>query len=144
MSGTTNVPGVCVLLQRNDKILLILRAHTGFKDNEYVVPSGHVEDGETFREAACREVLEEVGVKVRPEDLIQRTIVHRKGNRDTRIDMWFEAINWSGDEKNMEPDKHTHIKWFDIEELPDNLVDYIGYGIDCTKQNQSYGEFGWN
>lgn len=143
MSGTTNVPGVCVLMRRNGKVLLILRANTGFKDNEYVVPSGHVEADETFKQAASREAEEEVGVKIRPEDLIYKTTVHRKGEKDTRIDVWFEALAWTGTESNVEADKHAHIKWYDEDELPENIVDYIAFGMECIKEDVGYGEFGW-
>lgn len=37
----------------------------------YMPPKGHVEEGESNREAACRETLEEVGIEV-PMDLLGR------------------------------------------------------------------------
>lgn len=143
MSGTTNIPGVCVLIKRQGKALFILRAKTGWMDGQYVVPSGHVEDNETFKQAACRETLEEAGITVRPEDLIYKATIHRKSVDSIRIDVWFEALSWSGEPKNMEPEKHSELMWFDSEEFPDNVVDYIRFGLDCITEDATYGEFGW-
>lgn len=143
MSGTTNVPGVCVLIQQKGRALFILRSNTGWKDNEYAVPSGHVEEGETFKQAAVRETLEEVGLKIRPEDLIYKTTIHRQSSDSTRIDVWFEALAWSGEPENTEPDKHSKIEWLELDNLPDNTIDYIGFGIECINADQGYGEIGW-
>ncbi len=143
MSGTTNVPGVCVLMRQANKGLFILRTNTGFKDNEYCVPSGHVEDAETFKQAACRETLEEVGVTVRPEDLTYMCTVHRQSVRDTRIDVWFEAIAWQGEPENMEPERHGELAWFDLDELPENIMDYMLFGLDVARSEENYGEFNW-
>lgn len=143
MSGTTNVPSVYVLLRQREKALFVLRENTGFKDGEYTVPSGHVEAGETFRQAACREVLEEVGVHIRPDDLTYLLTVHRRATSDTRIDVWFEAATWTGEPTNVESDKHAAITWLSTEELPENIVDYIAFGIDNIAAGNSYGEFGW-
>lgn len=143
MSGTTNVPGVCVLIRKNGKGLFILRANTGWKDNEYAVPSGHVEKDETFKQAAVRETFEEVGLTIRPEDLVYKTTVHRQSVDSTRIDVWFEALSWTGEPKNMEPDKHSKIEWIDLDELPDNIIDYMSFGLECINVDQGYGEIGW-
>ncbi len=144
MSGTTNVPGVCILIRKNGKGLFILRSNTGWRDNEYAVPSGHVEKDETFKQAAVRETLEEVGLNIRPEDLIYKTTIHRQSPDSTRIDVWFEALVWSGEPKNMETDKHSKIEWIKLDELPENSIDYISYGIECIDTEQSYGEIGWS
>jgi len=143
MSGTVNVPGVCVLIRKQGKALFVLRENTGFKDGEYAVPSGHVEDGETFKQAACREALEEVGVHVRSEDLVYKLTVQRKSVQDIRVDVWFEALAWTGKPTNAEPDKHSKIEWIDIDSLPENVVDYISFGIENINENNYYGEFGW-
>lgn len=144
MSGTTNVPGVCVLIRQKHKGLFILRANTGWKDNEYAVPSGHVEAGETFKEAAVRETLEEVGLTIRPEDLVYKNTIHRKSIDSTRIDVWFEAVAWSGLPINAEPDKHQKIEWVDLTNLPDNTIDYIALGIECIEAGIGYAEIGWS
>ncbi|HTE58681.1 MAG TPA: NUDIX domain-containing protein [Verrucomicrobiae bacterium] len=142
--GTTNIPGVCVIIKKGGKILASYRSNTGFKDNEYCVPGGHVDPGETFKQAAAREAMEEVGLHIRPEDLVYKMTVHRNGAKDIRIDIWFEALAWTGEEKNGVPDEHDHIKWLDLDELPENFVDYMLFGITNIAEGNTYGEFGWN
>ena len=144
MKGTTNIPGVCVIVKKDGKALFVLRSHTGFKDNEYAVPSGHVEPGESFKQAACRETLEETSLKIRPEDLVYKCTVHRTSVNDTRIDVWFEALAWTGEPKNTEPERHSEVLWLDLNNLPDNVIDYMSFGIDNIAEDISYGEFGWN
>jgi ADP-ribose pyrophosphatase YjhB (NUDIX family) len=48
------------------RILLVRRTDSG----RWAVPGGYMEPGETFREACAREVLEETGLRVRPNRLI--------------------------------------------------------------------------
>lgn len=132
-----------MLVKKNGKALFVLRSNTGYKDNQYAVPSGHVEDGETFREAACRELMEEVGLEAKPEELELRAIVHRKEPSDIRIDAWFVARKWEGKPANTEPNKHSKIEWLELGNLPENVMDYISFGIDCIEQNVPYGEFGF-
>lgn len=143
MKGTSNVPCVCILVHKQGKALFVLRENTGFKDGEYAVPSGHVEDSETFKQAACREALEEVGLHVRPEDLVYKLTVQRKSIRDIRIDVWFEALAWTGEPRNGEPEKHSKIEWLDLAELPHNVIDYNAFGIENIAEGNSYAEFGW-
>ncbi|MFE2045334.1 NUDIX domain-containing protein [Streptomyces sp. NPDC059477] len=70
---------VCV---RGDDVLLIERGwppHQG----KLALPGGHVDEGETSREAAVRELLEETGVKVPVDDLVLVGVYDAPG-RDPR------------------------------------------------------------
>ncbi|MFE9426214.1 NUDIX domain-containing protein [Kitasatospora sp. NPDC006697] len=58
---------VCV---RGDDVLLIERGWEPCR-GMLALPGGHVDAGETSREGAARELLEETGVRVRLEDLVQ-------------------------------------------------------------------------
>jgi len=142
--GTTSIPGVCVLIRKNRKGLFALRSNTGFKDGQYCVPGGHVEVSETFRQAARREVLEETGLHVRPEDLVYKLTVHRNSGKDIRIDVWFEAMAWTGEPKNGVPHEHSEITWLDLDNLPDNIADFIAVGLENIAEDQAYAEFGWS
>ncbi|MEI2776160.1 MAG: NUDIX domain-containing protein [Tetrasphaera sp.] len=78
---------------------------------------GHVEPGETPREAAIRECAEELGVAVLdpepvmlPCDLPGLEMHH------------FLVTSWRGTPRNMAPDEHDGLKWFTADEIADLVL----------------------
>lgn len=142
---TTNFPAVYMLVQQGDKLLFVLRTHTGFMDGWYTLPAGRVEPAEAFRPAAVREAAEEVGVTVLPQDAKHVYTQHRyKSPEDIWVDVFFKAEKWSGTPANMEPDEHGEIAWFPINDLPaDKIMDYQLAPIKDILAGKTYGEFNW-
>ncbi len=66
-----------IVIERNGKFLLIKRANKPQK-GAWAVPGGHVDKGETPKQAALREALEEIGCKVKIKKKLF-TIVHEVG-----------------------------------------------------------------
>ena len=65
----------------NKKILLAKRKNTGYKDGEYEIPGGHLEENEDLYEAMIREAREELGILLQREDLrIIHIMHHYTGN----------------------------------------------------------------
>ena len=58
--------GVIGILSRGDEYLMIRRADGVAKPGCWCFPGGHVERGETPRQAVGRELYEELGIHVRP------------------------------------------------------------------------------
>lgn len=91
---------------------------TGFGSGKVVGPGGHVETGETDAIAACREIHEEAGITVRPEDLQDAGVVQfvfparPEWNMSARM---FTARRWEG-----EPRESDEIApaWFSTGALP--------------------------
>ncbi len=82
----TPLVGVGAIIIDNDRVVLIRRGHAPAL-GEWSIPGGLLEIGETLREAAVREALEETGLQVNPADLLgvydrvlrdadERTIYH--------------------------------------------------------------------
>ena len=67
MSATPRFAGV--LAYRADRVVLMREAYPAWGGEFWNVPSGRVEDGETPAEGAARELAEETGLVVAPEDL---------------------------------------------------------------------------
>lgn len=105
--------------------------------------AGHVEQGETAKEALVREAKEESGLKVKISDLKLVHIMHRKGPNNERVDFFFKAQKWQGEPKIMELDRCDDMDWFDLDNLPSNTIDYIKKAIKHIGQKQIYSEFGW-
>lgn len=57
-----------LLIDEYSNVLLIRRAKPPFED-KFVLPGGHVEEGEQLEDAAARELREEVGIEVSPYHL---------------------------------------------------------------------------
>jgi 8-oxo-dGTP pyrophosphatase MutT (NUDIX family) len=106
------------ILDSDGKVLLQRRAHTGFMDGRYDLPSGHVEKDEPLLEAAVRELKEETDVTVRPEDL-RLWHINQFGAQDQYYyNFFFVTDKWQGEPKILELDKHDDLRFFALDDLP--------------------------
>ena len=121
---------------------MLRRFQTGYEDGKYSLVAGHVDGGETFKEAMIREAQEEAGIELRGSDLSLLLTMHRKAD-DERLSLFFGASNWMGEPQNMEPNKCDDMLWFPENELPPNTVPYIAAAIEACQQDRQYSEFGW-
>jgi mutator protein MutT len=140
------VPAVYVILRRDNKVLLLKRANTGYRDGFYSLPAGHLDGGEPAKTAALRELKEEVGIKSTPEKLILIHTQHRlaeEGDHE-RLNLYFELKEWEGEPINSEPDKCSEIKWYDLGNLPNNLVPELQHMFQHYKTGENYGDFDFN
>ena len=137
------IPESHLLLVREGQILLLRRRNTDYEDGKYSVVAGHMEDGETAREAICREAREEAGIELAPDDLAFAHVVHR-ADRGQRVGFFFSAHRWRGEPRNMEPHKADELRWFPLEALPDAMVPYVRRAIECWRAGACYSESGWN
>ncbi|HXY18025.1 MAG TPA: NUDIX domain-containing protein, partial [Candidatus Nitrosopolaris sp.] len=133
---------VYLILVQDGKTLLLRRQNTGYEDGNYGLVAGHADGNEVAREALCREVLEESGLKFKPEDFRFVHLMHRKAN-DERIDVFFTADSWQGEPEIMEPEKCDDLSWFSLDNLPKNTIPYIRQAIECSQKDIYYSEHGW-
>ena len=138
------IPSVYVLLIKEGRILLLRRFQTGYEDNKYGLVAGHADGNETMRGAMIREASEEAGVKINNNDLELVLTMHRWCGDHERIDLFFTTKIWAGEIKNMETDKCDDLSWFPLDQLPQNIIPYIGAAIDYYSKGIKYCEFGWN
>ena len=118
------------LILTNDcgECLFLRRFNTGYKDGEYGLVSGHVEEGENLKIAMIREAREEVGIILSPDDLQVIGVIPSLPNE--YVYFFLHAIRWSGDVKNMEPHKCDDLRWSDLHALPHNTVFYVKWAIE--------------
>jgi 8-oxo-dGTP diphosphatase len=112
-----------VLLLRGNKLLLGRRgedpekADTEFhQEGTWTLPGGKIEYGESFEDAARREVLEETGIALSKVRVI---CVNNDRNEYAHfVTIGMLAEEFSGEAKVMEPDEITEWRWFDLKGLP--------------------------
>lgn len=139
----TGIPtGVHVLLERGQRVLMLLRSGTGFFDGLYSLPGGHVEPGESLRRAAARELAEETGLVVDVAKLELAGAIHRSSDTN-RIDFFLVAHRWAGEPVIGEPDKCAALDWFDRNALPANTVSYVRAAL-AQPHAPWLLEFGWD
>jgi 8-oxo-dGTP diphosphatase len=134
-----------VILRKDNKVAFVLRNNTDWRNGYYGLPAGKAEHDESALETAVREVKEEAGVVVDKKDLTFLHMRHRKSEDDTLqwIDIVYEATKWKGEPYNAEPKVHSELKWFDLDNLPDNVVPEFYPLIDDIKAGKMYSEYGW-
>ena len=140
------IPAVYLVLEKDGRILLSRRYNTGHEDGNYSLVAGHLEGDESFRQAMTREAKEEAGIILNSDDLKVVHITHKRkmaGEDSERIDIFLTANKWKGEPKNMEPDKCDDLKWFSKDDLPENMVSYVGHALKQIEKNKFYSELGF-
>ena len=103
-------------LVRNGRVLLAHRSpgrrwYAGVWD----LPGGHVEPGETGRQALVRELREELGVEV---SSCARVAALLAGDGDDGLRLTVHRVDrWDGDPVNRAPDEHDELRWCGVAEL---------------------------
>lgn len=123
------VPASYVLLLRGPEVLLQRRQNTGYMDGFWVAgAAGHVEPGETARQAAVREAREELGVDIDAGNLELATVMQRTDGigapREQRVDWFWTCREWAGEPRICEPVKTSDLGWFPLTHLPDPMPAY--------------------
>jgi 8-oxo-dGTP diphosphatase len=118
--------GCGVMLLRDNKLLLGKRHEDPQKadselhlESTWTMPGGKIEYGESFEDAAKREVFEETGITVNRIKVI--CVNNDKNEHAQFVTIGLLAEEFTGEAKVMEPDEITEWNWFDLNELPTPL-----------------------
>lgn len=136
---------VHVLLVESGNILLIRRRDTNPAfDGHWHLPSGKLDADESALDAAAREAEEEIGVLINPDDLHHVHTLHVNGSGpEPRLGLFFEARRWVGEPNNCEPAKCSALRWFPLNALPKELIDYPATAIHAYLGGQTFSIHGW-
>lgn len=137
------VVAVHLILIENGKILLLRRYNTGYEDGNYSVVAGHIDGNESVIKAMQREALEEAGIKIKEEDLEIVHVMHRKAKDRESIDYFLICKGYEGKIAIMEKDKCDELEFYDLHNLPINVIPYVRKGIEYYQNNIPFSVYGW-
>jgi 8-oxo-dGTP diphosphatase len=132
---------VIVLLVHDDGRVLGVRhnATSTTSPNQVTFVGGKLEAGEFVDEGAPRELAEETGVRVVPEDLEFCQLLHYQDSDAVRvIGTVFTARRWQGEAHNAEPDKHDAILWIDLGNPPTDCHPYTREVLESFTAKRLY------
>jgi ADP-ribose pyrophosphatase YjhB (NUDIX family) len=134
---------VCLIVRRNDQMLLLRRANTGYQDGNYGLIAGHLDGNELATQAVAREAREEAGIIVRVSDLRLVHTVHRldTGISPERIELYFETTVWQGEPANTEPEKCSEVSWHSITALPPDIIPLVRQVLRHVAAAEPYSEY---
>jgi 8-oxo-dGTP pyrophosphatase MutT (NUDIX family) len=130
-----------LLLIKDNKILLSRRFNTGWRNGEYSLIAGHLDPGESIRTTMVREAKEEAGITIDKDDLVFTHVMQQYEN-EKYFDFYFTSKKWEGEPTNCELNKCDDMRWFPLNDLPDNLVPNVKQAIESYENGQYYSELG--
>lgn len=124
----------------NGKILFGRRKSSGFYDGWFGLPAGHVDGGESLKQAMIREAHEEIGIEIDAKDLHLVHTLHRaNASERERLDFFFTVDGFQGKPVNCELDKCTELAYLDIH-VENQIVPYVREILQLIEQGQNYSE----
>ena len=133
---------VGLLLIKDNKVLLMRRCNTGYMDGKYAFVAGHVENGENLKQAIAREAFEEVGIKIKEQDL-QYVCMVRRGDNNNYINFFLKTDKFEGEPEIIEKDKCDDLIWCDINSIPENTITAEKRAIYNYMNGISFDEYGF-
>ena len=121
--------GVMIKNEKNEILLGLRKGSHGA--GEWSFPGGHLEFGETILATAKREVQEETGLELNDFKLVSVADEMRYIASDDKhyLNLCLEAVYQGGQPVIMEPDKCQEWRWFDMNDLPDKILEGTELGI---------------
>lgn len=127
-----------LILEVDNRILMLERR---LGDGGFTLVGGNIEKGETPKQALIRECFEEVGIRLKVEDLELLHLLHYQNTAVSNMILFFRAQKWKGDIVNKEPHKFKAIKWFPIKKLPSTSRPIVLKALQCWLKGLTYSEW---
>lgn len=112
--------GIAVFIIKDGTFLMEYRK-SSHGNGMWSVPGGWLEYGESFEDAAKREVLEETGLSIKDVTFCAVTNNVFQDEDKHSITVWMTSHWMSGESTIMEPEKCGALEWRDFDSLPEPL-----------------------
>ena len=138
--------GIVYRKQKGRIEILLLEWENAKREREFVIPEGHMEDSETAKDTALREIAEETGLGVQDLEIIKFMskinysfiATYKEGCPVIEKDVYLFLVKYLGTQEPI-PQKEERFlgyRWFSIEELKTANIKPDIYGF--VKKNLQY------
>ena len=90
-------------------------------EGTWTMPGGKLDFQETLIDGACRELFEEIGVKVSLDKLKLVSVSDEIVPDNHYVTVGFLIVNFEEEPKIMEPEEITEWKWYNLDNLPEKV-----------------------
>ena len=132
-----------ILLNDKGQVLLQKRCNTGYMDGKYALVAGHLESNESLVDGIIREVKEEINATL-DKNNVEFVCIIRRGDNYDYINSYFKYQNYHEKIENLEPGKCSELRWFDIVDLPDNIIPNDKRAINNMNNKTYLDEYDFN
>lgn len=131
--------GIGVIIQNSEGDILIGKRKGGHAPF-YSIPGGHLEYGETFEQAAIKEVYEETALLIKNPKVFCVTNNLRTLQMEGihYISICLYTNDYEGSLTLMEPKKCESWAWYPLDKIPMPQFDASEYGIECFIKKEFY------
>jgi 8-oxo-dGTP pyrophosphatase MutT (NUDIX family) len=144
MRATYHAAVYLCLLDDRDRVLLLRRSGTGYRDGELALPAGHIEPGESATAALLRETREELGLDLPVAAVRMALVQHGVADGLAYVDFFFTTTLAPGMRPRLaEPDKASELLWAPLDALPHDVVPVIRHALESLRRGETYTEYGW-
>ncbi|NQU82420.1 MAG: NUDIX domain-containing protein [Parcubacteria group bacterium] len=129
--------GANVFVLRKNSLLLGKRKNI-YGDGSWGLPGGHLEYKEEMKEATRRELKEETGLDATDFQFVNLVNDTRQDEHYLQVGFLAKDVVDDKEPKLMEPDRCEEWKWFDLDNLPENI--FVGHikQIQAFKENRYF------
>ncbi|WP_225800833.1 NUDIX domain-containing protein [Streptomyces sp. NK15101] len=136
---------VHVLVRFDGQLLMGRRRHPTVFPRMFQIPAGLLEEHESARHGAARELREETGILVSPENLRFVHVMHHVSTHagDERIAFFFETDHPHEEVDNPEPHRCDGWFWHKMTDLPQPMPPYLNQALKHIALGIQYSEYAW-
>lgn len=113
--------GCGAVIMQNDKILLLKRVRAPEAEH-WGIPGGKVDWLETLEQAVTREIMEEVGLRLESLELLVNVNQIDADKGEHWVAPVYLVKSFTGQAVVQEPEKHSGMDWFTLDQLPEPLT----------------------
>jgi len=134
---------LALIMNEKNEVLFEYRKNAEWFANQYGLVGGKVDALESAKFALVREILEELGITVNPNDIEFVHVMHFMGEAAPCVAFFYTVRTWYGDINNLEKDKHDHLTWFPLNTLPEKIIPRHKKALQLIAKGIFYSEDNW-